>query len=166
MKRRWKRIFAGLLAALMLCLCPCFAGAAPMQEAPAVETFCFTRSGMSADQARSYQIRETARGRFVWIELYYSDHYVLPLTDEDMASFSALVQELELTAWDGYSEVDRYALDGECFSLDVAFEGGASISASGSNCFPKGYSEKASAIRDFFEKLMEEYGFDLNDLWL
>ena len=29
----------------------------------------------------------------------------------------------------------------------------------------QGYSEKASAIRDFFEKLMEEYGFNLNDLW-
>ena len=166
MERRWKRIFAGLLAALMLCMSPCFAAAPPMQEAPAVETFCFTRSGMSADQARSYQIRETARGRFVWIELYYRDHYVLPLTDEDMASFSALVQELELTAWNGYSEVDRYALDGECFSLSVEFEDGGVIDASGSNCFPKGYSEKASAIRDFFEKLMEEYGFDLNDLWL
>ncbi|MCI5547550.1 MAG: hypothetical protein MR399_11430 [Clostridiales bacterium] len=164
MKRRWKRIFAGLLAALMLCMSPCFAAAPPMQEAPAVETFCFTRSGMSADQARSYQIRETARGRFVWIELYYSDHYVLPLTDEDMASFSALVQELELTAWNGYSEVDRYALDGECFSLDVAFEGGASISASGSNCFPQDYGEKMSAVEDFFRSLMADYELG-DDVW-
>lgn len=48
----------------------------------------------------------------------------------------------------------------------VEFEDGGVIDASGSNCFPGGYSEKASAIRDFFEKLMEEYGFDLNDLWL
>ena len=166
MKRRWKRIFAGLLAAMMLCLCPCFAGAAPMQEAPAVETFCFTRSGMSADQARSYQIRETARGRFVWIELYYSDHYVLPLTDEDMASFSALMQELGLAEWNGYHMIDRDVLDGASFSLSVVFEDGGVIDASGSNCFPRGYSEKTSAIRDFFEKLIEEYGFDPNDLWL
>ena len=35
MKRRWKRIFAGLLAALTLCLCPCFAGAAPPEAASA-----------------------------------------------------------------------------------------------------------------------------------
>ena len=57
-------------------------------------------------------------------------------------------------------------LDGEGFSLSVVFEDGGVIDASGSNCFPRGYSEKASAIRDFFEKLMEEYGFNLNDLWL
>ena len=164
MKRRLTRIFTGLLAAMTLCMSPCFAAAPPMQEAPAVETFYFTRSGMSADQARSYQIRETARGRFVWIELYYSDHYVLPLTDEDMASFSALVQELELTAWDGYSEADRYALDGECFSLDVAFEGGASIRASGSNCFPQDYSEKMSAVEDFFRGLMADYELG-DDVW-
>lgn len=164
MKRRLKRIFTGLLAAMTLCMSPCFAAAPPMQEAPAVETFYFARSGMSADQARSYQIRETARGRFVWIELYYSDHYVLPLTDEDMASFSALVQELELTAWDGYSEADRYALDGECFSLDVAFEGGASIRASGSNCFPQDYSEKMSAVEDFFRGLMADYELG-DDVW-
>ena len=164
MKRRLKRIFTGLLAAMTLCMSPCFAAAPPMQEAPAVETFYFTRSGMSADQARSYQIRETARGRFAWIELYYSDHYVLPLTDEDMASFSALVQELELTAWDGYSEADRYALDGECFSLDVAFEGGASIRASGSNCFPQDYSEKMSAVEDFFRGLMADYELG-DDVW-
>ena len=165
MKRRWKRIFAGLLAALTLCLCPCFAGAAPPEDLPAVKTFRYATSGMCIEEFNRYQIKETARGRFAWIELHNDDHYVLPLTDEDMASFSALVQELELTAWDGYSEVDRYALDGECFSLSVELEDGGAISASGSNCFPAGYGEKVSAIREFFEKLMEEYGFNPDDIW-
>ena len=166
MKRRWKRIFAGLLAALTLCLCPCFARAAPYEDRPAVKTFWYAASGMSAEQSRHYQIGETARGRFAWIELHNDDHYVLPLTDEDMASFSALVQELGLTEWNGYHKIDRDVLDGASFSLSVEFEDGGVIDASGSNCFPRGYSEKASAIRDFFEKLMEEYGFDLNGLWL
>lgn len=52
------------------------------------------------------------------------------------------------------------------FSLSVEFEDGRVINASGSNCFPRAYSEKVSAIKNFFEKLMEEYGFDPNDLWL
>ena len=106
------------------------------------------------------------RGRFAWIELHNNDHYVLPLTDEDMASFSALVQALALTDWNGYHKIDRDVLDGASFSLSVEFEDGGVIDASGSNCFPRDYREKTSAIRDFFEKLMEEYGFDLNDLWL
>ena len=107
MKRRWKHIFAGLLAALTQCLCPCFAGAAPPEDLPAVQTFRYAASGMCIEEFNRYQIKETARGRFAWIVLHNDDHYVLPLTDADMASFSALVQELELTAWNGYSEVDR-----------------------------------------------------------
>ena len=96
MKRRWKRIFAGLLAALTLCLCPCFAGAAPYEDLPAVKTFQYATSGMCIEEFNRYQIKETTRGRFAWIELHNDDHYVLPLTDEDMASFSALMQELGL----------------------------------------------------------------------
>ena len=121
---------------------------------------------MCIEEFNRYQIKETARGRFVWIERHNDDHYVLHLTAEDMASFSALVQELGLAEWNGYHKIDRDVLDGASFSLSVEFEDGGAIDASGSNCFPRGYSEKASAIRDFFEKLMEEYGFNLNDLWL
>ena len=112
MKRRWKRIFAGLLAALTLCLCPCFAGAAPPENLPAVKTFRYATSGMCIEEFNRYQIKETARGRFVWIERHNDDHYVLPLTDEDMASFSALVQELGLAEWNGYHKIDRDVLDG------------------------------------------------------
>ena len=101
MKRRWKRIFAGLLAALTLCLCPCFAGAAPPEALPTVKTFRYATSGMCIEAFNRYQIKETARGRFAWIELHNDDHYVLPLTDEDMASFSALMQELGLAEWNG-----------------------------------------------------------------
>ena len=165
MKRRWKRIFAGLLAALTLCLCPCFAGAAPPEDLPAVKTFRYATSGMCIEEFNRYQIKETARGRFAWIELHNDDHYVLPLTDGDMASFSALVQELGLAEWNGYHKTDRDVLDGEGFSLSVVFEDGGVIDASGSNCLPRGYGEKVSAIGDFFEKLMEEYGFNADDLW-
>ena len=83
-----------------------------------------------------------------------------------MGSFSALVQEMGLAEWNGYHKIDRDVLDGASFSLNVEFEDGGVIDASGSNCFPRDYSEKASAIGEFFEKLMEEYGFDLNGLWL
>ena len=91
---------------------------------------------------------------------------MLPLTDEDMVSFSARVQELRLAEWNGCHKIDRDMLDGVSFSLSIEFENGRVINASGSNCFLRAYSEKVSAIKVFFEKLMEEYGFDPNDLWL
>ncbi len=64
MKRRWKRIFAGLPAALTLCLCPCFAEAAPPEDLPAVKTFRYATSGMGIEAFNRYQIKDTARGRF------------------------------------------------------------------------------------------------------
>ena len=70
MKRRWKWTLTGFLAALALCLCPRFAGAAPHEGMPTVKTFAFSCSGMSVDQMRSYQIGETKRGRLAAIELY------------------------------------------------------------------------------------------------
>ena len=165
MKRRLQRICAGLLAALTLCMCPRFAGAAQSEDAPAVKAFSFTRSGSSVAEARGYEIKETERGRFVWIRLYYSYTIVLPMTDEDMAAFSELAAKQMIKEWDGFKKSDHTVLDGEDFSLDVEYEDGSSVSAYGSNSFPKGYRESMSVIEDFFWGLMEEYEIDVGNGW-
>ena len=159
MKRRWKWTLTGIFAALALCLCPRFAGAAPHEGMPTVKTFAFSCSGMSVDQMRSYQIGKTKRGRLATIELYLAYTFVLPVTDADLASFSALLDELDLAAWDGYRQED-----GESFSLNVAFEDGSGIDAVGTNRFPDGYYEKKGAIQAFFEALMREYEIDADKI--
>ncbi len=161
MKKRLPRIFTGLLAALALCMCPCFAGAAPTEDMPAVKSFWFARSGMSSVQECSYSVKETKRGRFVWIDLYDSCHYVLPMTDEDMTAFSALLHELNLTEWNGFRKSDPDVLDGEDFALSVVFADGGELSAYGSNSFPRGYSDKMSRVEDFFRALVEDYEINI-----
>ena len=128
---------------------------------PAVKTFWFTRSGMSSAQGRSYSVKETRRGRFVWIDLYYSCHYVLPMTDEDMTAFSALLHELQLTEWNGFRKSDPYVLDGENFALSVVFADGNELSAYGANSFPSGYSDKMRRVEEFFRALMEDYEINI-----
>ena len=54
MKRRWKHIFAGLLAALTLCLSPCFAEAAQPEDLPAVKAFQHATSGMCIEEFNRY----------------------------------------------------------------------------------------------------------------
>ena len=152
MKRRWKWTLTGFLAALALCLCPRFAGAAPHEGMPTVKTFAFSCSGMSTDQMRSYQIGKTKRGRLAAIELYLAYTFVLPVTDADLA------------VWDGYRQEDSAVLDGESFSLNVAFEDGSGIDAVGTNSFPDGYYEKKGAIQAFFEALMREYEIDADKI--
>ena len=95
MKRRWKWTLTGFLAALALCLCPRFAGAAPHEDMPTVKTFAFSCSGMSVDQMRSYQIGEMKRGRLAAIELYFAYTFVLPVTDAELAAFSALLDDVD-----------------------------------------------------------------------
>ena len=77
-----------------------------------------------------------------------------------MGYISALLDELDLAAWDGYRQEDSAVLDGESFSLNVAFEDGSGIDAVGTNSFPDGYYEKKGAIQAFFEALMREYEID------
>ena len=80
------------------------------------------------------------------------------------AAFSALLDELDLAAWDGYRQEDSTVLDGESFSLNVAFEDGSGIDAVGTNSFPDGYYEKKGAIQAFFEALMREYEIDADKI--
>ena len=49
---------------LTLCLCPCFAGAAPPEDLPAVKTFRYATAGMGIEAFNRYQIKDMTRGRF------------------------------------------------------------------------------------------------------
>ena len=158
MKKRPARFFAGMLAALTPCVCTLPAGAALSQSSvPVVQSFSFARSGAAVEQARSYQIVETGRGRFARLELYYAYFVVLPVTDEEMASFSALLSECGVC----FHETDPDALDGESFSLTAAFAGGGALAACGSNRFPANYAQTAARIEAFFQALLANYEIDV-----
>ena len=162
MKKRPARFFAGMLAALTLCVCTLPAGAALSQSSvPVVQSFSFARSGAAVEQARSYQIVETGRGRFARLELYYAYFVVLPVTDEEMASFSALLSECGVCGWNGFHETDPDALDGESFSLTAAFAGGGALAACGSNRFPANHAQTAAHIEAFFHTLLASYEIDV-----
>ena len=67
-------------------------------------------------------------------------------------------------AFDMWQYSDSAVLDGESFSLNVAFEDGSGIDAAGTNSFPDGYYEKKGAIQAFFEALMREYEIDADKI--
>ncbi|MDD7365713.1 MAG: hypothetical protein PUG91_00230, partial [Clostridiales bacterium] len=89
-----------------------------------------------------------------------------PAADDDMDALYALIDALKLAEWNGFDETDPDALDGESFSLSVAFSDGGAITASGSNRFPEGYADAAARIEAFFQKLMESYEIDVEQIIL
>ena len=133
------------------------------RRAGAVPVPALCRSRAARRHADGENLR-VFRGRLAAIELYLAYTFVLPVTDADLAAFSALLDELDLAAWDGYRQEDSAVLDGESFSLNVAFEDGSGIDAVGTNSFPDGYYEKKGAIQAFFEALMREYEIDADKI--
>lgn len=62
-----------------------------------------------------------------------------------------ILREYNIAAWDGFAKADPMVLDGESFSFSAHFADGCSITASGSNCFPKYYHEVCAALNALME---------------
>lgn len=59
-------------------------------------------------------------------------------------------------AWNGFAKSDPHILDGTSFTLFIAFDDGTTISARGTNSYPKGLSAAVREIRDLFDRFLRE----------
>lgn len=75
--------------------------------------------------------------------------------DGTLESISKLMERLNIQSWNGFSKSNDFVLDGEGFSLSVDFEDGKHIYASGSNSFPKNYSEFESEFLEIVAPLVD-----------
>lgn len=78
-------------------------------------------------------------------ETYYEDMTV-KLDDETVVAVSELFARLNVMSWNKFDKNKKHVLDGTGFSLSAKFEDGKTISAEGSNAFPKNYSEFSGGI--------------------
>ena len=94
---------------------------------------------------------EFTRGGYIvpqsWtILMLQGDYYLMendgepwPLEDGVVAEIEGILDAANVTDWNGFNGADPYVLDGESFSLYIAYSDGAFVSASGENAFPEGY---------------------------
>ena len=75
-------------------------------------------------------------------------------------SLAALCKRLQIYKWDGFDKTNKYVLDGDGFSLYLAYEDGRRVSAHGTNSYPAGYGEFVGGMDKilipFAEKAKEE----------
>ena len=100
-------------------------------------------------------------------EITYQEDGEYLLTRQDGAQRifdAAFAKELEqallegnVLSWDGFYGNNACVLDGETFSLEVAFGDGRKMSAYGNNEFPQGYGVVSSKINDILRR--EEQGY-------
>ena len=75
-----------------------------------------------------------------------------PFAAEPAAELAQAVAEYDMEKWRGVYSTEYEVLDGECFSLQMEFADGTTVSASGDNAFPLHYAEAVRAIDDIFER--------------
>lgn len=152
-----RKAFAALLSALLL-LTACTGRFHTDAE---MAYFSFSHSGMRSDSIYTLSAEKTEQGWQAKLDLFAGSMiHVLPMTQEEANVLSGLLDTYDLWGWSGFDKADLRALDGTAFNLFIRFEGGESLSASGSNAFPKGYAEAKMAIEAFFAQIMEAKGID------
>ena len=154
-----RRIFAVLMLAVVL-----LAGTAcrkPIKTDAPMTSFIFSHSGMHTGQIYTLSAEKGEGGWFAGFSLLAGEReYSLDMTAEEAKALALLVQNHELTRWNGFDRVDRHALDGTGFDLRISYEDGQEVRASGSNTFPEGYKAAHEAVLNFFGKLMEKNGIE------
>ena len=85
----------------------------------------------------------------------------------DSASVDALmkiIDEYELSRWDGFIESQPFVLDGESFWLEIKLTDGTIIRARGDNRYPENYFEAISRIQGILSHAKTASGF-AGDIW-
>ena len=75
-----------------------------------------------------------------------------PFAAELAAELAQVVADCDMESWRGEYSTEYEVLDGQCFSLEMAFADGTVVSASGDNAFPERYAEAMDAMIDIFER--------------
>ena len=137
MEKRMKKAIPAALC-LLLILCVASAGA----EGARLTRFEMVRS--SDTPSRHYDVFLLEDGYY--LSLY--DGAAQPLDEGTAAELQRMIEAYGMVSWDGFEGDNPYVLDGEMFFLDVSFEDGTSVHASGNNSFPDGWFEAAGTVEE------------------
>lgn len=128
-------------------------------DAP-MERFSFSHSGMRIDSVYTLVAEKMADGWQAHFNLFMTQDFTLPMTQADADALYALLDDCSLWAWNGFHKVDPIVSDGRRFKLDVRFEDGRKLTASGGNKFPDGYGAAENAVKAVFIQIMETNGME------
>ena len=85
-----------------------------------------------------------------------NDEESLPIDGETVQMLVEVIEEYNVSSWDGFDETNENVLDGEGFSLEIGFTDGTSVKALGDNAFPDQYADAMGEMWDILTHITEE----------
>lgn len=135
----------------MLFFCGCGNTGNSAGEQKKITQFSYHHAGSAADDVQSFVFSREEAGIRLYAEWNGGEEQLdVIVADAAMAELEEIVFAQQMQNWDGFDKTSKTASDGDSFALHVTFADGTSISARGSNAFPKGYGEAKNAFLDVF----------------
>ena len=100
----------------------------------------------------SYQIILDPDGYYLSV----SEGPETPVSADMVQALMDVIDAYDICSWDGFSEEERFVLDGEGFQIYFTFTDGTSVQASGDNAFPEHYFEAMNAMWNILERTGDE----------
>ena len=137
-----KRFISVFLVFLLVC-------APALAEEPALTYFWFSFGGYLPPQTYEVTFNDSV------CQLKRDDGAACQLDQAEIEKLLKIIEDYDLFAWDGFNKSNPFVLDGEGFSLEIAFSDGTGIRAHGDNRFPAGYQGAAAEIVRLFDQALD-----------
>lgn len=71
----------------------------------------------------------------------------------EIEKLSKIIDQYQLTSWNGFDKSDNSIMDGYSFSLNIYYSDGKKVKASGYMKYPKNYTKAHDALEVYFKDL-------------
>ena len=124
-----------------------------------ITALSFSHSASYTEGCYLIEIKGTDSGTHIRAEeLFGLQRVAEAVTEEDvLAQLGELTGKYHVERWDGFNASDSMVQDGSSFSLDITLADGSTITARGSNSFPKHYSKIEDVLWALYDDWMERY---------
>jgi len=122
-----------------------------------LESFCYETRGTAMGSETSLSIVREGEG-FIVTQSSGGGQIVHTayVGRETVAQATDILRAHNVLSWNEYAESNPLVLDGTSFSLFIVFDDGTTISARGTNSYPKGLSAAVREIQSLFDRFLSE----------
>ena len=122
-----------------------------------LESFCYETIGTAMGSETTFSVICEENGFSVTQSFGRGQNVRSAYVEQEVgAQATDILRKHNVLSWNGFEKSDPLVLDGTSFTLFIAFSDGTTISARGTNSYPKGLSTAVQEIEELFDRFLRE----------